>query len=279
MRKTPRSAGTRGRRRVERASARYVESTLAYYTRIGSRASWGVAEGLGRKIANGYENERGERTSIAIVSSTFARSPTRVVVNKRGDEEALLKRRTRFFSTSLSLSPSFLFYSPFFLCSFRGLLSRFDSLELLSLFNMCTFFFSEGLEKRLLLRERIARVGDGLWTDWSLCFVLFCIVRCGIRFFFLFPFVSTLLLFYATKEIVFFLRLIWNHSFILNFFAIDHPSILKILLRKFLQCQYPWVDMIYKRELHFFVSIFPFSYFHPKYILYTLDRFVSLQSY
>lgn len=167
-----------------------------------------MAEGLGRKIANGYENERGERTSIAIVSSTFARSPTRVVVNKRGDEEALLKRRTRFFSTSLSLSPSFLFYSPFFLCSFRGLLSRFDSLELLSLFNMCTFFFSEGLEKRLLLRERIARVGDGLWTDWSLCFVLFCIVRCGIRFFFLFPFVSTLLLFYATKEIVFFLRLI-----------------------------------------------------------------------
>lgn len=127
-------------------------------------------------------------------------------------------------------------------------------------------FFSEGLEKRLLLRERIARVGDGLWTDWSLCFVLFCIVRCGIRFFFLFPFVSTLLLFYATKEIVFFLRLIWNHSFILNFFAIDHPSILKILLRKFLQCQYPWVDMIYKRELHFFVSIFSFSYFHPKYI-------------
>lgn len=145
-----------------------------------------MAEGLGRKIANGYENERGERTSIAIVSSTFARSPTRVVVNKRGDEEALLKRRTRFFSTSLSLSPSFLFYSPFFLCSFRGLLSRFDSLELLSLFNMCTFFFSEGLEKRLLLRERIARVGDGLWTDWSLCFVLFCIVRCGIRFFFSF---------------------------------------------------------------------------------------------
>lgn len=147
MRKTPRSAGTRGRRRVERASARYVESTLAYYTRIGSRASWGVAEGLGRKIANGYENERGERTSIAIVSSTFARSPTRVVVNKRGDEEALLKRRTRFFSTSLSLSPSFLFYSPFFLCSFRGLLSRFDSLELLSLFNMCTFFFQRGWKK------------------------------------------------------------------------------------------------------------------------------------
>lgn len=105
-------------------------------------------------------------------------------------------------------------------------------------------FFSEGLEKRLLLRERIARVGDGLWTDWSLCFVLFCIVRCGIRFFFLFPFVSTLLLFYATKEIVFFLRLIWNHSFILNFFAIDHPSILKILLRKFLQCQYPWIWFI-----------------------------------
>lgn len=72
-----------------------------------------MAEGLGRKIANGYENERGERTSIAIVSSTFARSPTRVVVNKRGDEEALLKRRTRFFSTSLFLS-LFLVLFPFF---------------------------------------------------------------------------------------------------------------------------------------------------------------------
>lgn len=81
--------------------------------------------------------------------------------------------------------------------------------------------------------------------DWLVALfrsVLYCSVRDP--FFFLFPFVSTLLLFYATKEIVFFLRLIWNHSFILNFFAIDHPSILKILLRKFLQCQYPWIWFI-----------------------------------
>lgn len=31
-------------------------------------------------------------------------------------------------------------------------------------------------------------MGDGLWTDWSLCFVVFCIVRCGIRFFFFLSF-------------------------------------------------------------------------------------------
>lgn len=127
-----------------------------------------MEEGWGRKIANGYENERGERTSIAIVSSTFARSPTRVVVNKRGDEGLCIKRRTRFFSTSLSLSfppPSSCFSFP--LCSFRGLLSRFDSLELLSLFNMGVhlFFFSEGLEKRLLPRERIAGEGGGWFMD------------------------------------------------------------------------------------------------------------------
>lgn len=71
-----------------------------------------MAEGLGRKIANGYENERGERTSIAIVSSTFARSPTRVVVNKRGDEEALLKD-SFLFDLSFSL-PLFLVLFPFF---------------------------------------------------------------------------------------------------------------------------------------------------------------------
>lgn len=115
---------------------------------MGHEPAEGWPRGRGRKIANGYENERGERTSIAIVSSTFARSPTRVVVNKRGDEEALLKRRTRFFSTSpflslsLSLLSSSLFYSPsFFLRAFRGLLSRFDSLELLSLFNMGVHLF------------------------------------------------------------------------------------------------------------------------------------------
>lgn len=74
-----------------------------------------VEEGWGRKIANGYENERGERTSIAIVSSTFARSPTRVVVNKRGDEGALYKEKDSFlFDLSLSLFSSslFLFFLP-----------------------------------------------------------------------------------------------------------------------------------------------------------------------
>lgn len=126
-----------------------------------------MEEGWGRKIANGYENERGERTSIAIVSSTFARSPTRVVVNKRGDEGALYKEKDSFlFDLSLSFPPPSSCFS-FPLCSFRGLLSRFDSLELLSLFNMGVhlFFFSEGLEKRLLPRERIAGQGGEWFMD------------------------------------------------------------------------------------------------------------------
>lgn len=126
-----------------------------------------MEEGWGRKIANGYENERGERTSIAIVSSTFARSPTRVVVNKRGDEGALYKEKDSFlFDLSLSFPPPSSCFS-FPLCSFRGLLSRFDSLELLSLFNMGVhlFFFSEGLEKRLFPRERIAGEGGGWFMD------------------------------------------------------------------------------------------------------------------
>lgn len=58
--------------------------------------------------------------------------------------------------------------------------------------------------------------------DWLVALfrsVLYCSVRDP--FFFLFPFVSTLLLFYATKEIVFFLRLIWNHLF-----SIFSPSII-----------------------------------------------------
>lgn len=86
-----------------------------------------MEEGWGRKIANGYENERGERTSIAIVSSTFARSPTRVVVNKRGDEGALYKEKDSFLfdlSLSLFLLPLLVFPSPYVLFAvyYRGLI-------------------------------------------------------------------------------------------------------------------------------------------------------------
>lgn len=103
--------GGEGVRAIRRMHARLRERELGHEP----------AEGWGRKIANGYENERGERTSIAIASPTFARSPTtRVVVNKRGDEGALLKRRTRFFSTSLSL-----FLAPFYFFFSSVLFSRF----------------------------------------------------------------------------------------------------------------------------------------------------------
>lgn len=127
-----------------------------------------MEEGWGRKIANGYENERGERTSIAIVSSTFARSPTRVVVNKRGDEGALYKEKDSFlFDLSLSFPPPSSCFS-FPLCSFRGLLSRFDSLELLSLFNMGVhlFFFFRGVGKKAIA------AGEDCGRGWGMVYGL-----------------------------------------------------------------------------------------------------------
>lgn len=174
-----------------------------------------MEEGWGRKIANGYENERGERTSIAIVSSTFARSPTRVVVNKRGDEGALYKEKDSFlFDLSLSFPPPSSCFS-FPLCSFRGLLSRFDSLELLSLFNMGVhlFFFFRGVGKKAIA------AGENCGRGWGMVYGLtgrFVSLRSvlfgeGSVFFSLFLslslLVSTLLLFYATKEVVLFLTI------------------------------------------------------------------------
>lgn len=84
------------------AFAWYVESTLAYYHELGHEPAAGHAE----KNTNGLREWRG-MAGVAYIdrdcptSSTFARSPARVVVNKRGDDLPLLKRRTRYFSFSI----------------------------------------------------------------------------------------------------------------------------------------------------------------------------------
>lgn len=105
-------------------------------------------------------------------------------------------------------------------------------------------------------------MGDGLWTDWSLCFVAFCIVRCGIRFFFslslsLSLLVSTLLLFYATKEVVLFLTINLK-----SFISLDFRNIITKISPTFRQYNSGWTQFIKEGCIFFFcIDILILMYF------------------
>lgn len=133
------------------------------------------------------------------------------------------------------------------------------------------FFLSQGLGKRVLLLERGSR-GWGMVYGPTGRFVSQCSVLfgAGLFFFFLFFFpVLTLLLFYATKEAVFSLRLIRDRSrdsiLLFNIFVkVDRSSILRNILRNFRSPMFVDESLNIKRGCIFFVSIFSFSSFLTK---------------